>query len=66
MLTVARLMIAAASAREESRGVHTRPDFPATDPAWAQHIALDPGSPGGRAAGADLTDHSPRYGWPRR
>ncbi len=40
MLTVARLMIAAARAREESRGVHTRRDFPATDPAWARHIPL--------------------------
>ena len=40
MLTVARLMIAAALEREESRGVHTRRDFPATDPAWARHIDL--------------------------
>jgi L-aspartate oxidase len=40
MLTVARLMIAAASAREESRGVHTRRDFPNPDPAWARHIGL--------------------------
>ena len=38
MLTVARLMIAGATAREESRGVHTRSDFPATDPTWARHI----------------------------
>ncbi|HMB04593.1 MAG TPA: L-aspartate oxidase, partial [Isosphaeraceae bacterium] len=40
MLTVARLMIAAATAREESRGVHTRRDFPNPDPAWTHHITL--------------------------
>ena len=40
MLTVARLMIATALEREESRGVHTRSDFPANDPAWARHISL--------------------------
>lgn len=40
MLTVARLMIAAATTREESRGVHTRSDFPQADPAWKHHITL--------------------------
>jgi L-aspartate oxidase len=40
MLTVARLMIATATEREESRGVHTRKDFPTTEPSWAHHIAL--------------------------
>jgi L-aspartate oxidase len=40
MLTIARLMIAAATVREESRGVHTREDFPLTDPAQAHHITL--------------------------
>jgi L-aspartate oxidase len=40
MLIVARLMIAAASMRQESRGVHTRRDFPNPDPAWVRHIPL--------------------------
>lgn len=40
MLTVARLMISAADGREESRGVHTRRDFPDTDPSWARHLAF--------------------------
>ena len=39
MLVVARLMIAAAWEREESRGVHTRKDFPETEPSWVRHIA---------------------------
>jgi L-aspartate oxidase len=40
MLSVARLMIAAAQVREESRGVHSRRDFPQTDPLQADHIEL--------------------------
>jgi L-aspartate oxidase len=40
MLVVARMMIAAASLREESRGVHTRSDYPATEPPWRRHIEL--------------------------
>lgn len=39
MLEVARLMIAAALAREETRGVHVRTDFPATDDEkWQRHL----------------------------
>lgn len=42
MLTVARLVATGALAREESRGVHYRADFPATDPLWAQNNVLTP------------------------
>ena len=35
LLTVARALVAAARAREESRGTHTRLDFPETAPAFA-------------------------------
>jgi len=41
MLTVASLMVEGALAREESRGVHLRMDFPTTDDEhWRRHIAL--------------------------
>lgn len=40
MLLVSRLMIRAAMDRHETRGTHSRSDFPATDPALARHIEL--------------------------
>ena len=40
MLIVAQLMIAGAIAREESRGAHTRRDFPNPDPSFARHISM--------------------------
>jgi L-aspartate oxidase len=40
MLLVARLMIVAASQRQESRGTHFRRDFPQSDPALNHHITL--------------------------
>jgi L-aspartate oxidase len=39
LLTIARLMIQSALAREESRGVHFRSDFPTrNDAAWQRHL----------------------------
>ena len=46
MLIVARLMIVAADARRESRGVHFRRDFPQADPALNHHIKLQSIAPG--------------------
>ena len=40
MLTVSRVMIAAALEREESRGVHLRSDFPQIDPRWDRHLSF--------------------------
>lgn len=43
LLTIARLMIHAARAREESRGVHFRNDFPAVDDEhWQRHLVSEP------------------------
>ena len=33
-------MIASALEREESRGVHTRSDYPAADPTWVRPIGV--------------------------
>lgn len=47
MLTVARIMVAAALQRGETRGVHQRTDFPATDDEqWLRHVAFQRGEEG--------------------
>lgn len=38
LLTVASALVAAASAREETRGSHWREDFPATRDGWLRHL----------------------------
>ncbi|MBX3444797.1 MAG: L-aspartate oxidase [Planctomyces sp.] len=43
MLLTARLMITAAAAREESRGVHYRSDFPDSRPGAGEHVTLSSG-----------------------
>jgi L-aspartate oxidase len=48
MLQVARLMIASALAREETRGVHFRADCPEPSAAWLAHVAWRRGEPGPR------------------
>jgi L-aspartate oxidase len=45
MLQVARLMIASALAREETRGVHFRADCPEPSAAWLAHVAWRRGEP---------------------
>jgi len=40
MLTAALLVVECAFRRTETRGVHYREGFPATDPAWARHQVL--------------------------
>ncbi len=44
MLEVSRLMIRAALARCETRGVHVRSDYPATAAAWRRHVVWKRGA----------------------
>ncbi len=54
MLLVSRLATLSAAARQESRGVHHRTDFPETDDDWRAHSELRPVIEGERIASVDL------------
>ena len=50
MLLVGECIARAALAREESRGGHTRDDFPGPDPEWGRHQRRPPAGSGRRHA----------------
>jgi L-aspartate oxidase len=47
MVTVARAVVASATARTESRGCHRRTDFPEQDPEWVTHLHVGLSAPPG-------------------
>ena len=51
----------ASGSRAESRGVHTRLDFPQTDPAWARHITLQRPPMGTESEPSDSGDSPQRH-----
>ncbi|TCC08082.1 L-aspartate oxidase [Kribbella soli] len=63
LATVARSVIVAATAREESRGCHWRSDHPHTDDRWNEHVAIgldEEGLPTTRDAATQRARTGPR------
>ncbi|RQX26090.1 L-aspartate oxidase, partial [Micromonospora chalcea] len=46
LLTVASTLVAAAYARQETRGCHWREDFPTADERWLGHLVAEVGTDG--------------------
>jgi len=61
LVTLAGALLAAARIREESRGAHSRADFPATDPAWRCRLVhrWTPERPQGAAHGPPMDRRAP-------
>jgi succinate dehydrogenase / fumarate reductase flavoprotein subunit len=56
MLLVSQAVAIAALERQESRGGHTRDDYPMTDPYWGgQNVVIELAAPSGADAGATLS-----------
>jgi aspartate oxidase len=58
LLTLARLVATGARARQESRGVHFRTDFPEASEDWRVHTRLSPEFEEGRLVAARI-EHTP-------